>query len=233
MSQKLIFFTAIAALMQDKDSIEFKIQKTGDELTVLIIPKFEGKTTTINMSGLPEEFEELFMDELNKNRVIKREFTSNAETVGIDEVEDDKPTTAAPKAPAEKKTPAKKEAVKEIKKIMPLPPPLTDEAVNYEEEKAKLKAEKDKEEAEAKAKADAEATQKKAIQEEFKAAMALGKESFVARRYEDSESAYKKAVSLMPGNADAERELKNSIRWVNQLIEAGVIEPRKEDPNGA
>ena len=41
---KVNFFTELFSLLEDKESIELKVQRTCDELTVLLVPKIKGKT---------------------------------------------------------------------------------------------------------------------------------------------------------------------------------------------
>ena len=82
-------FAALAALMGDKESIEIKVQKTGDELTVLAAPKMNGKTALLTLSGTAEDLDEGFVNELTKPVEKIKGLKSNAETVEVTDLDED------------------------------------------------------------------------------------------------------------------------------------------------
>lgn len=92
------FFKAIAAseILKDKESLEMKLVRTGDEFTVMVIPKLENKKTIYTLVGTPEEIDESFISELNKPAVKMRAFTSSANEATIEEEAKDTAKTEVP-----------------------------------------------------------------------------------------------------------------------------------------
>ena len=108
---KINLFTAIVAaeLLKDKESIDFKIERTGNEFTVMVVPKIEGKKAVLTFSGTPEELDNGIMDEILKPVEKIKGMISNADTVEIQDAEEKKEVIKAPAPKVEKVS-------KEIKK---------------------------------------------------------------------------------------------------------------------
>lgn len=87
---KVNFFTKLFPLLEEKESIEVKVQRTGDELTVLLIPKIKGKTATIVLNGTSEELDEGFLEQLIIPVEKIKGLVSNASSVEIEDAEDEK-----------------------------------------------------------------------------------------------------------------------------------------------
>lgn len=85
---KVNFFTELFSLLEDKESIELKVQRTGDELTVLLVPKIKGKTATITICGSPEDLNEGFMEQLTIPVEKIKGLVSNAAEVKIEDADD-------------------------------------------------------------------------------------------------------------------------------------------------
>lgn len=85
---KVNFFTELFSLLQDKESIELKVQRTCDELTVLLVPKIKGKTATITICGSPEDLNEGFMEQLTIPVEKIKGLVSNAAEVKIEDADD-------------------------------------------------------------------------------------------------------------------------------------------------
>lgn len=129
---KVNFFTELFPLLEDKESIELKVQRTGDELTVLLVPKIKGKTATIAISGSPEDLNDGFMEQLTIPVEKIKGLVSNAAEVKIEDVEeeeeeesedaDDKKDAPAGKKAAPKKAAAKKVTTKKVGEVKPVEP---------------------------------------------------------------------------------------------------------------
>jgi len=111
---KINLFTVIAAteLLKDKESIEFKIERTGDELTVMVVPKIANKKAVLTFSGTPEELDNGIINEILKPVEKIKGMISNADTVEIQDTEEKKeakkietPKTGKIKEAAGKSTP--------------------------------------------------------------------------------------------------------------------------------
>lgn len=247
---KLNFFTPIESLLQDKESIEIKVQKTGDELTVLLVPKMQGKTATITLNGTAEELEEGFLAELQKPIEKIRGLKSNAEEAKVEDVEeseeedgDDSKTPTATKK--ETKTPAKKETAKKsnakekLKKVVENrdkeinPEEKTTEQIEAEieqakaEEEAKLKAEAETKAAEEEAKKEAER-----IAKEIADLVSKGDAAFKACLFRDAKKYYQEAHELKQDDETIAEKLAKANKWVDQLISDGVIKEEEEAANG-
>lgn len=120
---KINLFTVIAAaeILKDKESIEFKIERTADEFTVMVVPKIAGKKAVLIFSGTPEELDETIIAEILKPVEKIKGMISNADTVEILDTEEKKEV----KKPDQPKT-DKKPAVK--KSITAETPPKVEEA---------------------------------------------------------------------------------------------------------
>jgi len=117
---KINLFTVIAAteLLKDKESIEFKIERTGDELTVMVVPKIANKKAVLTFSGTPEELDNGIINEILKPVEKIKGMISNADTVEIQDTEEKKEAKETKKADhpkAGKKAEVKKPA--EEKKV--------------------------------------------------------------------------------------------------------------------
>jgi PRTRC genetic system protein E len=238
---KVNFFTELSALMQDKESIDLKIQKTGDELTVLLVPKIKGKTATITMSGSAEDLNEGFMSELLKPIEKINGLVSTASEVEIkDAEEDDNEEEAEEKKPEAKKSAPKKAATKKVDvvKSEDETPTITIDDKSTDEIEAEIEKERiEAEEAERlaseqveKEKAEQEAKEVE-LKEEFNHLIKLGDESLNARQYEEAEINYQKASKLFPDNKEVYEKFIKAQKWVSQLIAAGILPERKEVEN--
>lgn len=253
---KVNFFTELFSLLEDKESIELKVQRTGDELTVLLVPKIKGKTATITICGSPEDLNDGFMDQLTIPVEKIKGLVSNAAEVKIEDAEEDeeeeeeekkeKPIAkkAEPKKAAAKKATTKKveEPVAETKNEGEINPEgKSTEEVEAEikkqrieeEEAAKEAAEKvaqEKAEKEAEEKRKAEEAEK--LKEAFELAIKNGDEAFEARKFEEAEKHYQDASTLMPDHKAAKEKFEKANKWVKQLIAAGII-VREEVGHGA
>lgn len=216
---KINLFTTIAAmeLLQDKESIDFKIQRVGDEFTVMVNPHIADKTTNIVISGTPEELDGGIMAEINKPIEKIKGMKSNADTVEITEDEDDsseeKPTT---KKPTKKAT--TKKSADNNKTDQEIDADLTKE--NAQEKANALKAEK-----EAKAKAAEELLEKKTkvahlvteSDEALKVADHIRKERLLIQ-----------ALELLPDDVTLIEKHKGAVKYNNALIAAEILIPRDQ-----
>jgi PRTRC genetic system protein E len=256
---KVNFFTELFPLLEDKESIELKVQRTGDELTVLLVPKIKGKTATIVLNGTAEELNDGFMEQLIIPVDKIKGLVSNATEVKIEDADDEeeeeeegeekKPEAkkAAPKKAAAKKTGKVKEEAPKVEEVAETiakgeinPEGKSTEAIEHEiekqrieeEEDAKLAAEqvaKEKSEAEEKRLAEEEAAR---LKEAFENHIKVGDELFEVRKYEDAEREYEMASKLMPDHKAAKEKFEKANKWVKQLIAAGIIK-REEAAHGA
>lgn len=250
---KVNFFTELFSLLEDKESIELKVQRTGDELTVLLVPKIKGKTATITICGSPEDLNEGFMEQLSIPVEKIKGLVSNASEVKIEdaeeeeeeESEDDKKEKAeikelAKKKEAPKKAAAKKSATKKVEE--PVAETKTEGEINpegksteevkaeiekqriEEEEAAKEAAEKvAREKAEKEAEEKQKAEEAAKLKEAFELAIKNGDEAFEARKYEEAEKHYQDASTLIPDHKAAKEKFEKANKWVKQLIAAGII----------
>lgn len=255
---KVNFFTELFSLLEDKESIELKVQRTCDELTVLLVPKIKGKTATITICGSPEDLNEGFMEQLTIPVEKIKGLVSNAAEVKIEdaddsdeeeEEEDGKEKPEAKKA-ALKKAAAKKSATKKVEEEKPKveepveeinPEGKSTEEVEAEIERQRIEEEevaKEAAEKVAQEKAEKEAEEKQKaeeaalLQEAFELAIKNGDEAFEARKYEDAEREYEMASKLMPDHKAAKEKFEKANKWVKQLIAAGIIK-REEVGHGA
>lgn len=246
---KVNFFTELFSLLEDKESIDLKIQRTGDELTVLLVPKIKGKTATIVLNGTPEDLNDGFMEQLAIPVEKIKGLVSNAAEVKIEdaEEEDEKEEEGSEKKekPAAKKAEPKKAAAKKLttKKVEEVKEFKHEEEANdienktsdeieseiekqriEEEEAAKEAAEKVAQE-----KAEKEAEEKRKVEEAaklkeaFELAIKNGDEAFEARKYEEAETHYQAASTLIPDHKVAKEKFEKANKWVKQLIAAGII----------
>ena len=113
---KINLFTAIVAaeLLKDKESIEFKIERTGEQLTVTVVPKISGKKAVLTFSGSPEELDNGIMDEIMKPVEKIKGMISNADTVEIQDTEEKKEVKKADQPKTEKKAVIKKAEKEEV-----------------------------------------------------------------------------------------------------------------------
>lgn len=249
---KLNFFTPIESLLQDKESIEIKVQKTGDELTVLLVPKMQGKTATITLNGTAEELEEGFLAELQKPIEKIRGLKSNAEEAKVEDLEESEEEENIPEGSEkgrdiakEKKAAAKKEASKKptakekLKKVVE----NRDTEINPEEKTTEqIKAENEQAKAEEDAKLKAEAEAKAAEEEAKKEAERIAKEiadlvskgdaAFKACLFRDAKKHYQEAHQLKQDDEAIAEKLAKANKWVDQLISDGVIKEEEEAANG-
>lgn len=250
---KVNFFTELFPLLGDKESIEVKVQRTGDELTVLLVPKIKGKTATIVLNGTPEDLNDGFMDQLAIPVEKIKGLVSNAAEVKIEDTEEEEEEeeeegTEKKEKPAGKKAETKKSAAKKVttkkgeevkpKVEEPVAETQTEGEINPEGKsteaiEAEIQKQREEEEsaaailAEEKAKKDEEEKRKAEeaarLQEAFDLAMKLGDEAFEARKYEDAETQYQTASTLMPDHKVAKEKFEKANKWVKQLIAAGII----------
>lgn len=253
---KVNFFTELFPLLEDKESIDLKVQRTGDELTVLLVPKIKGKTATIVLNGTPEDLNDGFMDQLAIPVEKIKGLVSNAAEVKIEDADDseeeeekeekEKPAAkkAEPKKAAAKKATSKKveEPVAETKNEGEINP----EGKSTEEVESEIEKQRKEEEAAAKAgeailaeeKAKKQEEEKRKaeevarLQEAFDLSMKQGDEFFEARKYEDAEREYEVATKLIPDHKVAKEKFEKANKWVKQLIAAGII-VREEVGHGA
>lgn len=113
------FFTKVFPLLEDKESIDLKIQRTGDELTVLLVPKIRSKTATITMSGTAEDLNEGFLEQLIIPVEKIKGLVSNAAEVKIEDAEEEEEEeeeegSEKKEKPAAKKAEPKKAAAKKV-----------------------------------------------------------------------------------------------------------------------
>ncbi len=113
---KINLFTAIVAaeLLKDKESIEFKIERTGEQFTVMVVPKISGKKAVLTFSGSPEELDNGIMDEIMKPVEKIKGMISNADTVEIQDTEEKKEVKKADQPKTEKKAVIKKAEKEEV-----------------------------------------------------------------------------------------------------------------------
>ncbi len=247
---KVNFFTTLASYLDDKENINLTIQKTGEDLTVLLVPKIKGKTTTITMSGTAEELDEEFFNEFSKPFDKINGLVSNADEAVIEEVEeeeqedgDDKKDAPAGKKAATKKAATKKAATKKaatkeedkpkVEKAVAQPGIENPEEKTTEEIEREIEKErKEKEDAE-KLKAENLAKEQAAKnKEEFDGFMKTGDAAFQDRKFLKAERNYKSAVELFPENEKAKAELHKASRWVTQLRDANLLKSQEEEEGG-
>lgn len=240
------FFTELSLLMQDKDSITLQIQKTKEELTILLVPKINGKTATITLCGSPDDLNQGFMEQLIIPVEKIKGLISNAAEAKIEDVEEEEreeeeekkleTKKVAPKKISAKKVASKisEDAKQEIEPGIENPEGKTSEEIEKEIEEERIKQEEANKLAEI---AEQEAKVKEAceakVKEDFNEAIKLGDEAFEARKYEDAEKHYETASILMPDNKIAKEKFEKSQKWVKQLITAGIIVRKEEETHGA
>lgn len=112
---KINLFTVIAAteLLKDKESIEFKVERTGDQLTVMVVPKIANKKAVLTFCGTPEELDNGIFDEILKPVEKIKGMISNADTVVIESTEEEKKEVKKPTQPITTKKKVVKEEEKE------------------------------------------------------------------------------------------------------------------------
>ena len=201
---KVNFFTELFPLLEDKESIDLKVQRTGDELTILLVPKIKGKTATIAISGSPEDLNDGFMAELVKPVEKIKGLVSNASEAKIEDVEeeeeeledtDDEKDAPVGKKAAAKKAAPKKAAAKKTEGVKPVEPVKEEKEVvpgadhpegkTSEQIEAEIEAERLKEEAEENARQEAE--HEKVLAEEQIAIEKAEKEAEEKRKAEAAE----------------------------------------------
>lgn len=248
MENKILFFASLALMLQEeKDKVEITVQRTGDELTVLVVPKMKGKKAMITMSGSPEELDEAFFEELTKPVAQMKGLKSNADSAEVEDDEDGeeeekenkskpaakKKSPPAPKAPvkAAPKVAEKKPVVKPAEKdIEELGEALKEENdLKKQEEETQKVLKKQAEEAEAENQKQLAAQKKK----DFDAALKLGDEAAENRKFEIAEVQYKICLDLFPADQKVVAKLKSASLFVDRMIDAGILPPRKEAENGA
>jgi PRTRC genetic system protein E len=107
---KINLFTVIAAteILKDKESIDFKIERTGDEFTIMVVPKIAGKKAVLTFSGTPEELDQAIIGEILKPVEKIKGMTSNADSVEITDTEEKKEVKKPDQTKAPKKADTKK-----------------------------------------------------------------------------------------------------------------------------
>jgi PRTRC genetic system protein E len=203
---KVNFFTTLSSYLDDKESIDLKVQKTGLDLTVLLVPKIKGKTATIVLSGTAEELDEEFFSELSKPVEKIKGLVSNADEVKIEdaeeeeeeESEDDKKEKAEIKELA-KKTATKKAEIKELAK----------KTATKKVEKDKLKVEEPVAETKTEGEINPEGKSTEAIEEEIQ-----------KQRIEDEVAAKEAADKVAQEKAEKEAEEKRKAEEAARLQEA-------------
>lgn len=158
---KTEFFTAIAAieLLKDGDSLDVKIQRTGDEFTLLVVPHVSKKTADLVMSGTPEELDEHFITELQKPFAKSPGLKSNADSVDLEEEEEnEEEESGASKKALPKKAVDTSKNKNNSKKAAPKKATVAkkDDKPEEEEEEEEKESEEDKAKREAEEQADAE-----------------------------------------------------------------------------
>jgi PRTRC genetic system protein E len=253
---KVNFFTELFPLLEEKESIELKVQRTGDELTVLLVPKIKGKTATIVLNGTAEELNDGFMDQLTIPVDKIKGLVSNAAEVKIEDVEEkeeeeeeegeEKKQKPEGKKAAPKKAAAKKsgKAKEEAPKIEEVAETKTEEEINPEGKSTDdVEAEIEKkriedEEAEklaakqvAKENAEKEAEENARISKEITDFVLKGDNAFKACLFREAKKFYQEAHDLNQNDTAISEKLAKANKWLEQLINDGVIKEEEEVSN--
>ena len=220
---KIELFKGIDALnLKDNESIDLKIQKTGDEYAVLVIPRMEGHKTDIIVSGTSEELDENLIAEILKPVEKIRGLKSNADATEIaeDKSENDDSEKSTP-AGKKGKTAAGKASKKE----------KNPDNKNTSDDSAEKKVVEDKAEIERLAKEQLERNKAEAEKH-----LADAKQAHADARWIDKDRAYQKAAALLPDDAALQKEFEEVTKYTNALIRAEILIPRdqweKEVENG-
>jgi hypothetical protein len=209
------FFTELAGMLEDKQQAKITIQKTGEELTVMITAK--GKMITC--SGSPAEMDENLIPGL-KAEIEKGTFTMTvADAPASDKDEEEEDEKEDPKEDKKKEMAAKRaEAGKKgtTKRAAPAKPETKKEEPKLG---AKLEAkleEKKSEDPEVKGDDQSEAQNKQRV---FNDAMARGLDLFKNKKYEESQKAYQEALDIFPDDKAAKEQHANVTKWVKMVAE--------------
>lgn len=215
------FFNEVLELLAEGQSLELKLTKTQNQLTVLAT----GKGKLFTATGTPEEFEEEFFPTLQKV-IEEKKFSFNIvetkptekEVEEEEEAEEVKETTDTGKGKASKDK--KKKEVKP-KEEAPVVTPIAEakevEPVVSETPEASQEPEKKVEEPKAEAKP---ATAKDANKEKvFKLTMDEGAKLFAERQYASAQEKFQEALKLFPDNKLAITEEAKAGKWAKMVAE--------------
>lgn len=208
------FFNEVLELLAEGQSIELKLTKTDNQLTVLAT----GKGKLFTATGTPEEFEQEFFPTLQKViekkkfsfNIVETEATENEVAGEEDEtVETGKTTAKAPKEKKKKEVKPKEEA--------PVAEPKEEEPVVNETPEASQEPEKKAEEPKAEVKqATAKDTNKEKV---FKHTMDEGAKLLKEGKYADAQQKFQEALKLFPDNKLAITEEAKAAKWVKAVAD--------------
>lgn len=213
---KVSIFAIIATLLEDKQSVDLKIQKVGDELVLLVDPKINGKTAAFTMSGTPEEMDEHFITELQKPIEKIKAFVSTADKA---EVADDE-TEEKDKKPAKKGKPEKPAPAKGKKS-----PAKKGKDTETSEEESEEEEESETEEEEEKTPEPPPIDHKKLYGEFIERAKA----AFGIKKYMLAGALYEKALEHKPEDQAATEGARQCKLWVSNLTEMGLLKETEEE----
>lgn len=233
MQKQIIFFTVLMELLKDKEAIDLTIQRTEDELTILVNTKIAGKKAIFSIAGSAEELDHEFMENLLKPIDKILGLKTNVDEVKIEEDKDEDSTSSSsssknkssakkpaaksktnpsPMAKAVKKeNDAEKKAAKEPVKKEPTPEELEQAAAKKAEEAKKLKEKEDN------AKYD----------DLMKQATEKLKEDDVKKHYA-VRKLYNEALEIKPDDVKAKEGVKQCNMWIDQLIKMSLLKPEEE-----
>lgn len=226
---KVNFFTELFPLLEDKESIDLKIQRTGDELTVLLVPKIKSKTATVTICGSPEDLNDGFMEQLTIPVEKIKGLVSNAAEVKIEDADDseeekeDKKEKPAIKKVEQKKAAAKKSATKKVEEPVAEINPEGKSMDAIEAEIEKQRIEEEEAAKEAAEKAAQEKAEEERISKELKDLVLKGDTAFKACLFREAKKLYQEANLLQPNDKAITEKLTKANKWVEQLINDGVI----------
>lgn len=242
------FFQITEKLLTDKESLELKIQKVGDQLAVLVMPKIKEKKAIVTINGTAAELDEHFFNELQKPIEKINGLQSTADTAPIEDDEEAetseeeikkelKEDTAKAK---EKKRGRKKSGIKEL---------VSETAINEEEKQERetkpeqetnasteqnelnFQAQEVDKEAEEKAHLEAEENarrEKEELEATFTHYIESGDRAFNKHKYKQALDYYTKAEQLKPNNKEAGKKIELAAKWVKVLNENGLLNEEEE-----
>lgn len=238
------FFQITEKLLNDKESLELKIQKVGDQLAVLVMPKIKAKKAIVTINGTAQELDEHFFNELQKPIEKINGLQSNADTAPIEDDEEAETAEEKVNTPVKKITQPEKnkrgrksktetnnnQAQPEEQESETKPEQETNTAAEVElaEQQAKEEAEiAEKAHLEAEAEENAR-REKEELEATFTHYIESGDRAFNKHKYKQALDYYTKAEQLKPNNKEAGKKIELAAKWVKVLNENGLLNEEEE-----
>lgn len=235
------FFQITEKILNDKESLELKIQKVGDQLAVLVMPKIKAKKAIVTINGTAQELDEHFFNELEKPIEKINGLQSNAADAKIEDNEDEAEEEET-KAMVKKITPPAKTKRGKKAKEESVAAATEETETNHEAEQEtntaaemELTEQQAKEEAEIAEKAHLEAEaeenarrEKEELEATFTHYIESGDRAFNKHKYKQALDYYTKAEQLKPNNKEAGKKIELAAKWVKVLNENGLLNEEEE-----